>query len=794
MTERKITELTAASAITTDDLLVIVDTPATSPTTLKITWANILAYFATGTNTLTLSNAGLHLLGTGGTYDVIIAPIETGGALAADRTLNLDLYGQNRTLGLQSSLYVTGGTTAGRTLTFATGDANRTVTIGNNNMPLHAANVRAYGAVGDGVTDDTAAFTAALAANNWVYVPNGTYSVSQITLPTGKWLVGESRERTIIADNGGAGTAYDGSRCLLYIVDVNQSGIANLKFLGRGEGSYDDIAIVVHAGQYFKAHDIWVDNFQGRGIFIAHDYSRYQEWRDVWISRIYDTDGGLYGIGLWLYGGGGYGGPRNNVFHGVHTELTDDAGIALDAGTTSGVGDSPNDNQFSDANILNPCRVRGAAISLQGAKNTLVDGFTIDYLTTTDTAGISMSIDQTGETCVYNRVVNGILRYCGGQPIVFTSSSYNTLENVLVEEVGLSGNRPLVLLQSTTINGGGSGGGCTGNTVRGIRVRQSASSNYTYGVEFDATTEDMLSNRFQMIDWGTYASGLYHVTGGGSVPFTGTTANSFLPDSFGTTDLYVDVVNHRVGIGTGSPSYAVHVLGSANALASATILTKNTLDGTYAYTGIYMESANSTGFLLTAPSNCANTFHQDRVVLGAASDAAGICIDAGNANQTVVLYVGAATETARFTIQGLMIGGATAGGTSGTGLLVLKSGTAPSGGNPADAVQMYSADQAAGNACPHFQTENGTVVKLYAAGSLTQTYSTADATLSAYSPDDESGAYSGIDNAQAGSVYAKLDDLNALRAAYETLRAFTEDLAKFTNSLVDALQATGLIG
>jgi hypothetical protein len=26
---------------------------------------------------------------------------------------------------------------------------------------------------------------------------------------------------------------------------------------------------------------------------------------------------------------------------------------------------------------------------------------------------------------------------------------------------------------------------------------------------------------------------------------------------------------------------------------------------------------------------------------------------------------------------------------------------------------MYSADQAAGNACPHFRTENGGIVKLY---------------------------------------------------------------------------------
>lgn len=75
---------------------------------------------------------------------------------------------------------------------------------------------------------------------------------------------------------------------------------------------------------------------------------------------------------------------------------------------------------------------------------------------------------------------------------------------------------------------------------------------------------------------------------------------------------------------------------------------------------------------------------------------------------------------------------------------------------------------------------------------LVQTYATADRTLSAYTPDDESAAYTGIDNAQAGTVYATVADLNALRAAYENLRAFLEDLAQFANALVDDLQLQGL--
>lgn len=72
---------------------------------------------------------------------------------------------------------------------------------------------------------------------------------------------------------------------------------------------------------------------------------------------------------------------------------------------------------------------------------------------------------------------------------------------------------------------------------------------------------------------------------------------------------------------------------------------------------------------------------------------------------------------------------------------------------------------------------------------FTQTYSTADRTLGAYTPDSESVAYTG-----AADGEAKLVDLNALRVAYENLRAFTEDLAQHHNALLDDLQLYGLAG
>lgn len=163
-----------------------------------------------------------------------------------------------------------------------------------------------------------------------------------------------------------------------------------------------------------------------------------------------------------------------------------------------------------------------------------------------------------------------------------------------------------------------------------------------------------------------------------------------------------------------------------------------------------------------------------------ALDAAETCVQWRNHTTALMTLLGAAN---------LIVGAGTAAGTSATNTLVVGTGATAPASSPADAFQMYSADITAGNAAPHFRTEGGTVVKLYQSGTMTQTYSTADATLSAYTADVENVAYTG-----AADSEAKLTDLNALRVAYENLRAFTEDLAAYTNALVDALQLNGLIG
>lgn len=72
---------------------------------------------------------------------------------------------------------------------------------------------------------------------------------------------------------------------------------------------------------------------------------------------------------------------------------------------------------------------------------------------------------------------------------------------------------------------------------------------------------------------------------------------------------------------------------------------------------------------------------------------------------------------------------------------------------------------------------------------ITQTYSTTATTLNAYTTDAESGAYTG-----AADSEAKLADLNALRVAYENLRASHDNALGVLNTVINILQAAGMIG
>jgi len=76
-----------------------------------------------------------------------------------------------------------------------TGAAARTV----DSKLGDTVSVKDFGAVGDGVANDTAAFNAAIATGKKVVIPDGTYSVANITVINGIHIEGSNKDSTILA-------------------------------------------------------------------------------------------------------------------------------------------------------------------------------------------------------------------------------------------------------------------------------------------------------------------------------------------------------------------------------------------------------------------------------------------------------------------------------------------------------------------------------------------------------------------------------------------------------------------
>jgi hypothetical protein len=110
---------------------------------------------------------------------------ETGQVLTAPAMNNID-KGLNYIIGKE---IVAGEVNESGELVLAFSDGN-TVSLGDiTSGAIGKRSVFAYGAKGDGITDDTEAFKAALAANRVVFVPGGTYKLSsEITIGDNRCL------------------------------------------------------------------------------------------------------------------------------------------------------------------------------------------------------------------------------------------------------------------------------------------------------------------------------------------------------------------------------------------------------------------------------------------------------------------------------------------------------------------------------------------------------------------------------------------------------------------------------
>lgn len=90
------------------------------------------------------------------------------------------------------------------------------------------ANVLDFGAVGDGVADDTAAIQAALNVAGRIYVPSGTYSHTELTLSSNTTLIGAGRGSVTFVSRSTIGTGNQ-----ISATSLDNISISGIKFAGQ---------------------------------------------------------------------------------------------------------------------------------------------------------------------------------------------------------------------------------------------------------------------------------------------------------------------------------------------------------------------------------------------------------------------------------------------------------------------------------------------------------------------------------------------------------------------------------
>jgi hypothetical protein len=308
-----------------------------------------------------------------------------------------------------------------------------------------------------------------------------------------------------------------------------------------------------------------------------------------------------------------------------------------------------------------------------------------------------------------------------------------------------------------------------GTNYVGLKAADNLSTNTTYTLPTaDGTSGQVLStNGSGTLSWANNDSGL---TVNSTAIASGTAGRVFFQNASNqlsqSANLFWDNTNNRLGINTATPTVALDVAGAGrivtnlggsgtsfsvffsstelfrvsenaivrfntwNAFTSGAALTINGGSGTTSAVSIsasnVYDTSNATRNLLRIANGIAHTsgstsdtrmltIDQTINVTGGTSTVRGIYYNPTLTSITGVTHRAIETTTGNVifnsTSGNVAIGG-TSFGTSSDKVLAQYTGTAP-GSSPADAYQQYSADITAGNAAPHFRTENGNVVKLY---------------------------------------------------------------------------------
>ena len=153
-----------------------------------------------------------------------------------------------------------------------TGTVNRVQTIAPNLANYGIVSVRDFGAVGDGVTDDTAAIQSAIDSGNCIYIPSGEYMVNAVT----SIVINKDNTRVILAEDAIL-KAIPNSAPNYAVIMVNKA--KNVVITGgciigekdehtgsTGEWGY---GINFNSAKFSIAEKIKISNFWGDGVYVG---------------------------------------------------------------------------------------------------------------------------------------------------------------------------------------------------------------------------------------------------------------------------------------------------------------------------------------------------------------------------------------------------------------------------------------------------------------------------------------------------------------------------------------------
>jgi len=308
-----------------------------------------------------------------------------------------------------------------------------------------------------------------------------------------------------------------------------------------------------------------------------------------------------------------------------------------------------------------------------------------------------------------------------------------------------------------------------GSSYVALKAADSLTANTTYTLPTaDGTSGQVLStNGTGTLSWTNNDSGL---TVNSTAIASGTAGRVFFQNASNqlsqSANLFWDNTNNRLGINTATPTVALDVAGAGRIVTnlggggtSFSIFSVSTELFRVSENGFVRQNnlssfGNSNALSLyggrdvtdTVFLSCLNVYNTANTTRNLLRISNGITHTSGSTTDTRMLTIDptinvtggtstirglyynptltsitGVTHRAIETTTGSVIFNSTSGnvaiggtsfGTSSDKVLAQYTGTAP-GSSPADAYQQYSADITAGNAAPHFRTENGNVVKLY---------------------------------------------------------------------------------